>query len=145
MQISPVFLVLAAGLATLGVSQTLTPTVHAQTIPAAPALRVSVQNLHTKRTAGGIEVTGKIVNIGQQALSYPAVVCIFTDAAGAEIERADGYLTAGPVGPGQNAAFRAIAPALPAFTKVTLRLREAGRTVFVQPLAQSASRPATVR
>ena len=145
MRLPPILFVFAAGAVTLGISQTLTPTVHAQSVPAAPALRVSVQNLHTKQTAGGIEVTGKIVNTGQQTLSYPAVACIFTDAAGAELERADGYLTAGPVGPGQSAAFRAIAPELPAFAQVTLRLREAGRTVSVQPLARSASRRTTVR
>ncbi len=160
MRLSPVLLISAAGLVTFGVSQTLTPTVHAQTVhaqtvhaqtvhaqtnPAAPALRVSVQSLHTKQTSGGVEVTGKIVNTGRQALSYPAIVCVFTDAAGAEIGHADGYFTLGPVGPGQSAGFRAVAPTVPAFAKVILRLREAGQTVTVQPLAQSASRCTTVR
>ena len=142
---SPLFLVLAAGLVTFGVSQTLAPTAHAQAVPAAPALRVSVHSLHLKQTIGGVEVTGKIVNTGQQALSYPAVVCIFTDAAGAEIGHADGYLTAGPVGPGRSAGFRAVSPTMPVFAQVTLRLREAGQTVTVQPLVQPASRRTTVR
>ena len=143
MQLSPVLLFCAAALATFGVSQTLAPTAQAQAVPAAPALRVCVQSLHAKQTAGGIEVTGRILNTGRQALIYPAVVFIFTDAAGTEMEHADGYLLAGPVAPGQSAGFRAAAPPLPAFAQVTLRLREAGRTVTVQPRLQSASRRTT--
>jgi hypothetical protein len=141
---SPLLPVLAAGLATLGISQTLAPTVHAETVLAetvlaVPALRVSVQSLHVKQTPGGVEVTGRIVNTGQRALSYPAVACVFTDAAGAEVQHADGYLTAGPVAPGQAASFRAMSPASPHFAQITLRLREAGRTVTVQPLAPLAA------
>ncbi len=142
MQHSPIILVFAAGLLTLGVSQTLSPTVHAETVPAVPALRVFVQSLHVKQTLGGMEVTGKIVNTGQQALTYPAVACVFTDAAGAEIEHADGYLTAGPVAPGQGARFRAMTPTTPHYAKIILRLREAGHPVAIQP---SASRCTTVR
>ena len=145
MRLPPILLAFAAGAVTLGISQTLTPTVHAQAAPAASALRVSVQSLRVRQTLGGTEVTGRIVNTGRQALSYPAVVCIFTDAAGAEINHADGYFTTGPVGPGQGANFRAVSPAGPAFAKVVLRLREAGQPVSIQPLAQSASCRTTVR
>lgn len=137
MRLSPIFLVFAAGAAALGLSQTLAPTAYAQAVPAAPALRVSVQSLHAKETAGGTEVTGRLVNTGRQALTYPAVVCIFTDPVGAEVGHADGYLTAGPVEPGQSVTFRASAPKMPVFTSAALRLREAGQTVMVQPLAQS--------
>ncbi len=119
MRLSPISLVFAAGAVTLGISQTLAPTAHAQAVPAASALRVSVQSLHTKLTAGSIEVTGRIVNTGRQALTYPTVVCVFTDAAGAEVGYAAGCLTRGPIMPRQSAGFRAIAPALPAFANVT--------------------------
>lgn len=166
MRLSPILLVLTAGLVSLGVSQTLTPTAHAQAVPDqtapaqavlvqaapnAPALRVSIQSLHLKQTLGGLEVTGWITNTGRQTLTYPAVVCVFTDAVGAEVGRAAGYLTAGPVRPGQSVNFRASAPKMPA-AAAALRLREAGQTVTVQPpaqtvqsLAQSASRRTTVR
>lgn len=133
MRLSPLVLVGAAGLVTFGVSQTLTPTAFAQPtpVPSAPALRVSVQSLHTKQRLGSVELTGRIVNTGRQALSYPSVLCLFTDASGREVGRADGYLLAGPVAPGQSVGVRAAAP-LPAFAAVSLRLREAGRTVTVQ-------------
>ena len=132
MRLPPILLVFAAGAVTVGISQTLAPTVHAQAVPAAPALRVSVQSLHTKQTAGGVEVTGRIVNTGRQALIYPTVVCVFTDTAGAEVGRADGYLTAGPVEAGQSVAFRAFTPKMPTFAAAALRLREAGLPVTVQ-------------
>lgn len=142
MRFFPLLFVSAAGLLTLGVSQALSPTAHAQADPAAPALRVSVQSLHTKQTAYGMMLTGRIVNTGRQALTYPSAVCVFTDAADREVGRADGYLTAGPVEPGRSTDFRAMAAALPAFAKITLRLREAGKTVIVQPFD---SRRTTVR
>ena len=132
MRLPPILLVFAAGAVTVGISQTLAPTVHAQAAPVVPALRVSVQSLHTRLTASGMEVTGRIVNTGRQTLTYPAVVCVFSDAAGMEVGRADGYLTAGPVEPGQSVAFRASAPKMSAFAAATLRLREAGQTVTVQ-------------
>ena len=132
MRLPPILLVFTAGAVTVGTGQTLAPTVHAQAVPAAPALRVTVQSLHAKLTAGGVEVTGRIVNTGQQALTYPAVVCVFSDAAGMEVGRADGYFTAGPVEPGQSVTFRASAPKMPAFAAAALRLREAGQTVTVQ-------------
>ncbi len=132
MRLSATFLVCAAGLMTLGASQTLAPTVHAQSAPAPPALRVAVQSLHAKQTLGGVELTGRITNTGRQALSYPAVVCVFTDTSGREVGRADGYFLAGPVEPGQSAGFRAAAANLPAFAAVSVRLREAGRPVLVQ-------------
>ncbi len=132
MRLPPIVLVFAAGAVTLGISQTLAPTAHAQAIPAAPALQVSVQSLHTRQTIRGTEVTGRVANTGRQTLTYPSVVCVFTDAAGTEVGRADGYFLAGPVGPGQSAGFRAIAPAVSVSAKVTLCLREAGHAVTVQ-------------
>ena len=132
MRFSPLALVCAAGLVTLGVSQTLAPTVHAQPVLTVPALRAAVQSLHTKQVAGGIELTGRIVNTGRQAFSYPAVVCVFTDAAGREVGRTGGYFLAGPVGPGQSADFRAATPNMPPFAAVSVRLWEAGRLVTVQ-------------
>ena len=142
MRLPPILLVLAAGAVTLGAGQTLAPTAHAQADPAAPALRVSVQSLHTKLTARGVEVTGRLANTGRQALTYPAVVCVFTDAAGTEVGQADGYFTAGPVGPGQSVTFRASGPKMHAFAAAALRLREAGQAVTVQA---SDSRRTTVR
>ena len=132
MHFSPLVLVCTAGLVTFGVSQTLVPTAHAQSVPVMPALRAAVQSLHTKQVVGGIELAGRIVNTGRQTLSYPAVVCVFTDAAGREVGRTDGYFLAGPVGPGQSADFRAATPNMPPFAAVSVRLREAGRLVTVQ-------------
>ena len=132
MQLPPIFLVCAAGLATFGVGQVLAPTVRADTVAAAPALQVSVQRLHVTRTPGGIEITGQIKNTGRQPLCYTSVVCVFTDPAGREVGRGDGYLTAGPVAPGEAAGFRAMALSLPPFTQATLRLREAGQAVTVE-------------
>ncbi len=137
MRLPPILLVLTAGAVFFGVSQTLAPTVRAQaapnqTISPMPALRVSVQSLHFKPALGGLEVAGRITNTGRQTLTYPAVVCVFTDAAGAEVGHADGYLTAGPVKPGQSVNVRAFSPKMPAFAAVALRLREAGQSVTVQ-------------
>lgn len=132
MRLSPTVLICAAGLATLGVSQALAPTAYAQSAPAVPAVRVSVLNLDTRQTLGCVELTGRLVNTGQQTLSYPSVMCIFVNTAGREVGRAEGYLLAGPVAPGQSVGFRASAPNLPAFAAVSLRLREAGRPAAVQ-------------
>ena len=132
MRFSPLALVCAAGLMTFGVSQTLAPTAHAQSVPAAPLLQVAVRSLHTKQAVGGVELTGRIVNTGRQALTYPSLVCVFTNASGREVGRADGYFLAGPVGPGQGADFRAATPNMPPFAAVSVRLREAGRLVTIQ-------------
>ena len=132
MQFSPLVLACAAGLVTFGVSQALAPTAHAQSVPATPLLQAAVQRLHTKQTLGGIELTGQIINTGRQALSYPSVVCVLTNAAGQEVGRVDGYFLAGPVAPGQGVGFRAAAPNMPPFAAVAVRLREAGRPVTVQ-------------
>ena len=146
MRLSPIFLICAAGLATFAAAQTLTPTAHADAAGTNPMLRVSVHNLQTKQTVRGIELTGRLENTGQQTLTYTSVVCIFTDVSGKELGRGDGYLTAGPVGPGQSARFRALASSVPVSAKVTLLLREAGQTVLVQmPSAQAASRRTTSR
>ena len=146
MRLSPIFLICAAGLTTFAVTETLTPTVHAQGADAQNPLRVSVQNLHTKQTVRGRELTGRLENTGQRTLTYTAVVCVFTDASGKEVGRSDAYLTAGPVEPGQSVGFRTLSPAVPTFAKVSLQLREAGQTVIVQmPPFQAASRRTTSR
>ncbi len=143
MHIPPVLLVLAAGAVTLAAGQISAPTARAQSAPIqsalAPKYRVSVQNLHTKRTAGSTEVTGRVVNIGASALTYTAVTAVFTDAAGQEVGSAAGYLLAGPLGPGQSAGFRAVAPNAPAGSVVSLRLREAGHAVAVDAGRLSAA------
>lgn len=146
MRLSPIFIFCAAGLTTFAVSQTLTPTVHAQGTNAQNSLRVSVQNLHSTQTVCGRELTGRLENTGQQTLTYTSVVCVFTDASGKEVGRSDAYLTAGPVGPGQSASFRALSPSVPASAKVSLQLREAGQTVTVEMSpVQAASRRTTSR
>jgi hypothetical protein len=136
MQLSSLFLILAASAATFGAGQALLPTAQAQPIKAPAALstppyRVRVEHLHTKRTASGIEVTGQIVNTGCQSLTYTSLVTVCTDETGRELARGDGYLTAGPVRPGQAAGFRGSLPETPAFTDVTLVLHEAGHPVTV--------------
>ena len=136
MQLSPLFLIFAASAATFGIGQALLPTARAQPGKAPLAIpaeyRVRVQSLHTKRTLSGIEVTGEIVNTGRQTLTYTSVVTVFTNEAGQELGRGDGYLVAGPVRPGQAAEFRASLPQAPIFTGVTLLLHEAGHSVAVE-------------
>lgn len=146
MRLSPTFLICAAGLATLAAGQALTPTAHAQSADAPLPLRVTIQRLQSRQTVRGTELTGRLTNTGQEALTYTSISCIFTDGFGKEIGRSDAYLTAGPVGPGQSARFRALSPAVPATAKLALHVREAGQTVIVQmPLAQAASRRTTSR
>ena len=146
MRLSPIFLICAAGFATFAAAQTLTPIAHADAAGTSPMLRVSVRSLQTKQTVRGVELTGRLENTGQQTLTYTSVVCVFTDASGKELGRGDGYLTTGPVGPGQTAGFRALASSAPASAKMTLLLREAGQAVLVQmPSAQAASRRTTSR
>ena len=130
MQMSPLFFLVGAGAATLGLGQTLLPTARAQA--AAPILyHVAVRSLAARHTPGGLEITGRIVNTGRRALSYTSVRLIFTDAAGTEIGRAPGYLTAEPLWPGQSAEVRAVLPETAPFHTVTLQLRDAGHPVTV--------------
>jgi hypothetical protein len=135
MRLSPLFLVAAAGMATLSIGQLLLPTARAQSTGPAPAAlldyRVSVKSLHTQRTPHGLEVTGQIFNTGRQTLTYTSLVLVFTNAAG-QGTREDAYLTTGPVRPGQSAEFRAFAPDAPPFIGISLRLREAGHPVLVE-------------
>ena len=146
MQISPIFLILIASAGTLGIGQALLPTAHAQPVNTAPALpaqyQVLVQSLHTKRTSGGLEITGQLINTGSGTLTYTSVVTIFTDASGAELSRGTGYLAAGPILPGQAAEFRGCSPETPNFTGISLLLHEAGQTVLVKcaPLVRPALR-----
>ncbi len=142
MRLPPALLVCAAGLVTFGLIQAQTPIARAESTDRVPPLRAVVQNLHTKQTTGGTELTGTIINTGRLTLTYTSVTAVFTDAAGVEVGRGDGYLTAGPVAPGQSAGVRAALPGMPTFAKVSLHLREGGQIVTVQP---SASRRTMVR
>ncbi|MGI4791894.1 MAG: FxLYD domain-containing protein [Janthinobacterium lividum] len=146
MQISPFFLILISVAGTLGIGQALLPTAHAQPVNAAPALpaqyQVLVQSLHTKRTSGGLEITGQLINTGSGTLTYTSIVTVFTDASGAELSRGTGYLAAGPILPGQATEFRGCGPETPRFTGVFLLLHESGHSVIVKcaPLAKPALR-----
>ena len=134
MQFSPFFLVWAACAATFGFGQALLPTAHAHPAKAllSAPYRVRVESLHMKRTAAGLEITGQILNTGRQTLTYTSVAAVFTDAAGQEIGRGDGYLAAGPLRPGQAAEFRACSPSPPAFAGVSVWVQEAGHSVKVE-------------
>lgn len=147
MRLSPLFLVAAAGIATLGIGQAILPTAYAQANGTAPAVpleyRVSVKSLYAKHTPHGLEVTGQILNTGRQTLTYTSLVLVFTNAAGQDT-REDAYLTTGPVRPGQTAQFRAAAPDAPPFTGISLRLREAGHPVTVETeIAQNSDKRRT--
>lgn len=127
MQLSPLCLVFAAGLVTLGIGQAALPTAHAQA--AAPEYQVVVKNLHSKHTARGLETTGMIVNTGLETLTYTSVVLVFKSADGAETA-APAYLTSGPIGPGRSAGFRSASPGTD-YATVSVRLREAGHPITV--------------
>ena len=143
MQLSPLVLVCAASAMTFGIGQALLPTAHAQPAKAAPAplaqYRILLKSLHTRRTAGGLEITGRIVNAGRRTLIYTSVVPVFTDAAGQETGRGTGYLTAGPLKTGQAAEFRASEPAPPQFAHVEMMFREAGQAVRVESEKQTGN------
>ena len=133
MQLSPLCLVLAAGLTTFGISQAVLPTAHAQTsrnAQAPPLYQAAVKSLHTAHTKSGLETTGEIVNTGSGTLTYTSVVLVFQSAAGTEAAEAPAYLTTGPVGPGQSAEFRSASPEI-AYASISVRLREAGHLVAV--------------
>ncbi len=140
MQLSPLCFVLAAGLVTFGIGQAVLPTVHAQTIP---VYQVAVKNLHTAHTKSGLETTGTIVNTGSGTLTYTSIVLVFKSAGGTEAAE-PAYLTTGPVGPGQSAAFRSASPEM-TYVSVSVCLREAGHPVTVTPEYQSDKRRTTVR
>ncbi len=135
MQLSPLYLVFAASLATLGVGQAILPTVHAQA--ATPEYQVAVKNLHTAHTKSGLETTGTIVNTGCGTLTYTSIVLVFKTADGTETA-VPAYLTTGPVGPRQSAGFRSASPER-AYSSVSVRLREAGHSVTIQPAQNSHS------
>ncbi len=130
MQSSPFHLVLAAGLATLGIGQAVLPTAHAQ--DTLPVYQAAVKNLHTAHTKRGLETTGTIINTGSGTLTYTSVVLVFKSAGGAEVAEASAYLTTGPVGPGQSAELRSASPQM-AYASVSVRLREAGHPVTITP------------
>ena len=151
MQFQPLFFVFAAGCLTLGISQAVLPIAHAQEKDAAPQYKVRVKNVQVTRAQNGIEVTGQIVNTGTALLTYTSIITVFKDRAGVEVAHGAGYLTAGPVQPGQSASFRATSPSGARFKAVSLRLTEAGQTVTVEtdaappaaPLQASAKRRTT--
>lgn len=138
MRLSSVFLVFTAAGVTFSIGQAILPTAHAQSAASPlPAYQVSVNGVNTKHAAGGLEVSGQIVNRGFQPLTYTSVVVVFSNTAGKEIAHAPAYLTSGPVLPGGSAEFRSSVPEVPAFTAVSVRLREAGQAVTVEAASQS--------
>jgi len=148
MQLSPLCLVFAAGLTTLGVGQAVLPTAHAQASDnrqaATPLYQVAVKKLHTAHTKGSLETIGEIVNTGSGTLTYTSVVLVFKTADGTEAASVPAYLTTGPVGPGQSAEFRAASPER-TYASVSVRLRESGHPVTVEPAQNPDKRRTTVR
>ena len=104
----------------------------------AQALHVVVEWQKAAPTSRGLAITGRIRNTGSRALTYTQVMPLLTDQKGKVVYRANGYLTVSPLKPGQAAEFRAYAADVPAFTRMTLALRESGRSVTVE---QELARP----
>lgn len=103
----------------------------------APPLRVVVESQKATPSVQGLVITGRIRNVGPQSLTYVQIVPLLSDQGGHVIYRGSGYLTVSPLRPGQSAEFRAYAPDAPAFSRVSLALRESGRPVVVQDLKES--------
>ena len=141
MQLPPLGLVFAAGLATLGIGQAVLPTAHAQAT--APQYQVVVR-LHTAHTKSGLETTGTVFNTGSGTLTYTSIVLVFKAADGAEAATMPAYLTNGPVGPGQCAELRSASPEM-AYASVSVRMREAGHPVAVQLAQNPVKQRTTVR
>ena len=106
------------------------PAASAPLLPA-QTLRVTVE--WQKATPGprGLLITGKIRNTGTLPLIYTQVVPLLSDQKGKVVYRGRGYLTVSPLKPGQSAEFRACADDAPAFSRMTLALRESGHDVIV--------------
>ena len=113
------------------------PAASAPLVPA-QTLRVTVEWQKTTPGSRGLLITGKIRNTGTQPLTYTQVVPLLSDQKGRIVYRGTGYLTVSPLKPGQSAEFRAYAADVPAFTRMTLALRESGRSVTVE---QELARP----
>ncbi len=142
---SPFALVIAACGAALALGQVAVPTVRAQAVPtpAPPAYRLRLDWQKAERGPGGLVLRGRVTNTGRSALTYTRVTPLLLDGAGRTIYHGSGYLTAGPLRPGQSAEFRAFEPSAPAFARARVEFHEAGRPVFVQTAphpVQAASR-----
>ena len=138
MNISPFALAAAACAATLAVSQSVVPTVRAQSV-VAPPYRVRVEWQKANRVAGGLTVRGKITNTGSEPLTYTQVTPILVDAAGRCVYKVSGYLTVSPLLPGAAAEFRASGPLPPKFSGLRTSFFEAGKAVLIEPAAKEAS------
>ncbi len=141
----PFVLVIAACGTALALAQALAPTARAQTVsvPAAPAYRLRLDWQKAERGPGGLVVRGRVTNTGRSALTYTRVTPLLLDGAGRTIYHGSGYLTAGPLRPGQSAEFRAFEPSAPAFAGARVEFHEAGQPVLVQTAphpVQAASR-----
>jgi hypothetical protein len=142
---SPFALVIAACGAALALGQVTVPTVRAQAVPAPapPAYRLRLDWQKAERGPGGLVLRGRVTNTGRSALTYTRVTPLLLDGAGRTIYHGSGYLTAGPLRPGQSAEFRAFEPSAPAFARARVEFHEAGQPVFVQTAphpVQAASR-----
>ena len=131
MKCSPLFLIVAAPLATIAAA-------HAQ--PAAPSpyhVRLDWQKAESR--PAGLVIRGRVTNTGALPLTYTQVTPTLVDHAGKEVFRGSGYLTASPLLPGQSAEFRACEPAAPHFAGLRMLFREAGHPVLVDPPRVAAS------
>jgi len=138
MNISPFALAAAACAATLAVSQSVVPTVRAQSI-VVPPYRVRMEWQKANRVAGGLTVRGKITNTGREALTYTQVTPTLVDAAGHSIYKVSGYLTVSPLLPGAEAEFRASGPLPPKFAGLRTAFYESGKPVLIEPARQLSS------
>jgi len=130
-EIPPFAFAAAVCAATFGLSQSLVPTVMAQSAPA-PHYRVRIEWEKASRIAGGLTVRGKITNTGSRSLIYTQVAPLLVDAAGRVVYRTSGYLTVSPLPPGASAEFRACGPEAPAFAGLHTAFHEAGQPVIVE-------------
>ena len=115
----------------------LLPDAPAQPLPA-QALRVVVEWQKAIPGPRGLLISGKIRNTGTKPLTYTQVVPTLSDHKGKVVYRGSGYLTVSPLLPGHTAEFRACAADAPAFSRMTLVLRESGRDVIVERAVRPA-------
>lgn len=138
MKCSPLFLIVAASLATIATDQALTPIAHAQPV-ASSAYHVRLDWQKAAPGPTGLVICGRVTNTGALPLTYTQVTPTLVDHAGREVFRGSGYLTVSPLLPGQSAEFRACEPAAPRFAGLRMLFREAGHPVLVDPPRVSAS------
>ena len=138
MKISPFALAAAACAATLAVSQSIVPTVRAQSV-VVPSYRVRVEWQKANRIAGGLTVRGRITNTGREPLTYTQVTPTLVDAAGRSVYKVNGYLTVSPLLPGVAAEFRASGPLPPRFSGLRTAFYESGLPVLIEPAIKESS------